>query len=134
MRSYSVLCSEQDLLLVVFRSFQARRPCHGWDRVRSQLVVVGQTMLVGGLELLGRLYAGAALGIRVPSLPVVPLADLPRLPREGAGPERHLEVLAVGGQHTSWILREGHRVDDGNVLPRVRRITEEPVQLLVSGL
>src|SRR5918992_5854463 len=43
-------------------------------------------------------------------------------------------MLAVGGQHTSRVLREGHRVDNGNVLPRVRRITEEPVQILVACL
>src|SRR5215207_2319752 len=110
--------------------------------MRRQLVVVGQTVLIGSLELLGqlgvsalgRLYAGAALGILVPSLPVVPLAHIPRLPREGAGPERYLEVLTVGGEHARRVLREGHRVDDSNVLSRVRCITEEPVQILVAGL
>src|SRR5215203_5203743 len=121
---------------------KSRLPRYGWDRMRRQLVVVGQTVLVGGLELLGqlgvpalgRLYASAALGILVPPLPVLPSPNIPRLPREGAGPERYLEVLAVGGEHARRVLREGHRVDDGNVLPRVRRITEEPVQLLVASL
>src|SRR5687767_4822282 len=110
--------------------------------MRRQLVVVRQTVLVGGLELLGefgvqalgRLYAGAALGILMPPLPVLPSPNIPRLPRKGARPERYLEVLAVGGEHASRVLREGHRVDDSNVLPRVRRITEESVQILVTCL
>src|SRR5215203_4366553 len=110
--------------------------------MRRQLVVVGQTVLVGSLQLLGqlgvpaggRLYARALLGIGVPTLPVVPSLYVPRLPREGARRERHLQVLAIGGQHTARVLREGHRIDDGNILPRVRRITEEPVQVLVAGL
>src|SRR5215211_990638 len=143
MRGYRSLCSEQDLLLVVLCSgAPGRAPSYGWDRMGGQLVVVGQTLLVDSLEILGqlgvpalgRLYAGAALCILVPSLPVVPLADVPRLPSEGAGSEGHLEVLAVGSQHASRVLRESQRVDDGDVLPHVRRITEEPVKVLVSGL
>src|SRR5215210_2999015 len=134
MRGYRSLCSKQDLLPVVFHSSYGGPPRHGWNRMRRKLVVVGQRVLVGSLELLGQLgvpalgrfYAGAALGILVPSLPVVPLADLPQLPREGAGRERHLEVLAVSGQHTSRVLRKAHRVDHSNVFPRVRRITEQP--------
>src|SRR5215211_3279931 len=143
MRGYRSLCSEQDLLLVVLCSgAPGRAPSYGWDRMGGQLVVVGQTLLVDSLEILGqlgvpalgRLYAGAALCILVPSLPVVPLADVPRLPSEGAGSKGHLEVLAVGSQHASRVLRESHRIDDGDVLPRVRRITEEPVKILISGL
>src|SRR5215212_1075682 len=144
-RGYGTLCSQQDLLLVcVLRTSvgKSRSPRYGWDRMRRQLVVVGQTVLVGGLELLGqlgvpalgRLYARALLGIGVPSVPVVPSLNFPRFPGEGAGRKRHLEVLAVGGEHPSGVLRKGHRIDDGHVLPRVRRVPEHPVQILVPGL
>src|SRR5215212_4356759 len=114
----------------------------GRDGVGGELIVVGEAVFVGLLHLgredrvpsLGTLDAGALLGRLVPPLPVLPLLDLPRLPRERVSPEGYAYALAVRRDHAHGVLGEGHGVHDYRVLSRRLRVPERPIDLLVARL
>src|SRR5215210_5953463 len=113
------------------------------DGPGCELVVVGQAVVVGLLQLLRqvrvlalrRLDTRALLCCFVPSFPTLPPPHLPRLPRERVRLEGDLQVLAVGGEYAHGVLAEGHGIHDHDILRvQLRRVPEQAVELLEAGL